>query len=169
MNLKFNKNFIYIILLCAFAIILIILVNNDDKSSIEKLNDKYKVVNNASNFFTIENCINKYINVVKNKDTDSIMLLLNNDYKIEKNVTIENVYNFTPDITKRTTYQAQKMYNKSNSYQYYVSGYFMEETIDSLKIKDNYYFIVSINKNDGTFNITPYEGDIFIKGGIDNG
>lgn len=169
-KINYNKNYIYIGVICLLCIVLIILLNSNDNSKEDIIkNDNYLVINNASNFFTIENCVNKYINAIKSKDTDSVMLLLNNEYRIHENITVENVYDFVPNINNKTTFQAKKIYNKKNSNQYYIYGYFMEETIDSLKITDNFYTIVTINKNNNTFDVTPYDGSIFIEDGVANG
>ena len=65
------------------------------------------------------------------------------------------------NLSGKTTFQAKKIYKEKNKY--YVYGYLMEETIDSLNITDDYYVIININ-DDNIFDIIPYDGKIF-KGG----
>lgn len=152
-----NKNYIYIGIISVLAIVLILVINITTKLNNDTSN-KNVVVNNPSNFFTIENCVNKFINVIYKKETDNILTLLNDEYINDHGVNKENVYNYIPKLNGKTTFQAKKIY-KDNT-KYYVYGYLMEETIDSLNIMDNYYVIINISEKN-IFDITPYDGKIF--------
>lgn len=152
-----NKNYIYIGIISVLAIVLILVINKTTKLDNDTSN-KNVVVNNPSNFFTIENCVNKFINVIYKKETDNILTLLNDEYINDHGVNKENVYNYIPKLNEKTTFQAKKIY-KDNT-KYYVYGYLMEETIDSLNIMDNYYVIINISE-ENIFDITPYDGKIF--------
>ena len=74
-----NKNYIYIGIISVLAIVLILVINKTTKLDNDTSN-KNVVVNNPSNFFTIENCVNKFINVIYKKETDNILTLLNDEY-----------------------------------------------------------------------------------------
>lgn len=152
-----NKNYIYIGIISVLVVVLILVINKTTKLD-NDTTSKNVVVNNPSNFFTIENCVNKFINVIYKKETDNIMTLLNDEYINDHGVNKENVYNYIPKLNGKTTFQAKKIY-KDNT-KYYVYGYLMEETIDSLNIMDNYYVIINISEKN-IFDITPYDGKIF--------
>ncbi len=160
-RIKDNKNYILIGTITILIITLILVVNKTTKVNNGKTGYNYVVVNNPSNFFTIENCINKFINTIYSKDSSNILLLLNDDYINDYGINLENVYNYVPNLSGKTTFQAKKIYKENNKY--YVYGYLMEETIDSLNITDDYYVIININ-DDNIFDIIPYDGKIF-KGG----
>lgn len=161
-----KKYTILIFIVILLGIFLIIVINDEKiKGAIQK--DEYKVVNNASNFFTIEGCVNKYISSLYQKNTEDILTLLNEEYKETHGINETNIFNYIETFKNETTFNAKKMYIKDNT-SFYVFGYLMEETIDSFNILDNYYLIVNINKENNTFNVTPYNGKIFIdKGDID--
>ena len=152
-----NKNYIYIGIISVLVVVLILVINKTTKLD-NDTTSKNVVVNNPSNFFTIENCVNKFINVIYKKETDNIMTLLNDEYINDHGVNKENVYNYIPKLNGKTTFQAKKIY-KDNT-KYYVYGYLMEETIDSLNIMDNYYVIINISEKN-IFDISPYDGKIF--------
>lgn len=59
-----NKNYILIGTITILIITLILVVNKTTKVNNGKTGNNYVVVNNPSNFFTIENCINKFINTI---------------------------------------------------------------------------------------------------------
>ncbi len=160
-KIKDNKKYILIGTITILIITLILVVNKTTKVNNGKTGNNYVVVNNPSNFFTIENCINKFINTIYSKDSGNILLLLNDDYINDHGINLENVYNYVPNLSGKTTFQAKKIYKENNKY--YVYGYLMEETIDSLNITDDYYVIININ-DDNIFDIIPYDGKIF-KGG----
>lgn len=152
-----NKNYIYIGIISVLVVVLILVINKTTKLD-NDTTSKNVVVNNPSNFFTIENCVNKFINVIYKKETDNIMTLLNDEYINDHGVNKENVYNYIPKLNGKTTFQAKKIYKDDTKY--YVYGYLMEETIDSLNIMDNYYVIINISEKN-FFDISPYDGKIF--------
>lgn len=152
-----NKNYIYIGIISVLVVVLILVINKTTKLD-NDTTSKNVVVNNPSNFFTIENCVNKFINVIYKKETDNIMTLLNDEYINDHGVNKENVYNYIPKLNGKTTFQAKKIYKDDTKY--YVYGYLMEETIDSLNIMDNYYVIINISEKN-IFDISPYDGKIF--------
>ncbi len=153
-----NKNYILAGIITILIIILIIVVNKTTIINNDKINKNYILVNNPSNFFTIENCINKFISTIYSKDLDKVLLILNDDYINNHGINKNNIYKYIPNLSGKTTFQAKKIYKKNNNY--YVYGYLVKETIDDLKITDDYYVIIHVSK-DNIFDITPYNGEIF--------
>ena len=157
-KIMYNKNYVLTGIVTILIIILIFVVNKTTIVNNNKTNDNYNIVNNPSNFFTIENCINKFINTIYARNVDNLLLLLNDNYVNNHGVNKNNVYNYVPKLNGKTTFQAKKIYKDNNKY--YIYGYLMEETIDSLSITDDYYVILNVNA-DNIFDITPYDGKIF--------
>lgn len=156
---KDKKDLYLVIILGIFIVFLVLILNKNNNENEEFSEKEYKTVTNYSNFFTIEGCVNRYISTIMSKNTDDLLVLLNDSYKNKYGVNKDNVYNFIGEFKNKNTFQAKKMYVKDSTF--YVYGYLMEETIDSLKITDDYYLIIETNKDDNTYNVTPYDGAIF--------
>ncbi len=159
-----NKNIILIIILVALLTILFILSKKENKTLNDNNNSNYKIVTNANDFFTIEGCINRYIDVLSNKESDNMMKLLDSDYVKKELITNNNVFNKINPLDSIYKFSAKKMYyekiNKDN-YKYYVYGKLKKELINGNDLGTDYYVIINMNKEKLLFSVTPYDGLIF--------
>ena len=122
------------------------------------------IVTNPSDFYTASSCVLKYLNYVASGNRDNIIRLLSSDYKNKNNITIENIDNFINITNTVYNFNARKMFMQQvgkNIYKYYIYGLISEEYIDYEYSETNFYIIVILDKNNGTFAIEPYNGEIF--------
>lgn len=138
---------------------------NEDKKDI-------KIVTNYSNFYTVNSCLYRLIDYISSKDSDSLLLVLDQDYKLKNNINNNNVLSIFENIDENSTFVSRKMYYEQinkNIIKYYVYGYveknqlFDEDYINKLDHMDM-YFIVYLDTVNKTFAIEPYSGEIFIGG-----
>ena len=123
------------------------------------------ILKDYSRFFTLESCMYKYVAYLQSKDTDNLLLLLNDEYIKKNSVTKDNVLDFLGYLDGMNTFKAKKIYyeNKNNNViKYYVYGQVIEEVIDNYTLTgiDKYYIVYMDTKN-MTYNIEPYEESLF--------
>lgn len=168
--MKKNVLIFLIALLATLSVVIFIIINkNQYKEEQEKENNvimeenqnqKIEKVNSASAYFTVQSCVNKYINYVTSKDTDSILKLLDSSYIKENDITKSNVLEKIENISGFIIFEAKKMYVEEideNNKIYYVSGSLKEEGLETYTtIDDKFYITVNMNFNDNIFSIIPF-------------
>lgn len=157
-----KKNIIILGIIFAFciAILIVILNNKETNGSSSSVQQEYTLVTNYSTFFTVSNCVNKYLGYLKTEDTTNLLLLLNNNYQTKNNINNTNLFTKIDKLpNKNYKFIANKMYQKNNDY--YVHGYFVEETLDTTDYKEDYSIIITMNNDQSLFSVTPYNGDLF--------
>lgn len=161
-----NKNIVFYIILGVFAILVIIfivLLNKDDKENVMQIGSKkYTLVDNIPDFFTIENCANRYISVVSQGKREDALKLLNQDYMNKYQINIDNVVAFIPKLEQAKYNFEAKLIYKDNKNTYYLYGLLTKEIINKYSKGEDFYLIININGN--IFDVTPYDGTIFKKG-----
>lgn len=164
-----NKKAIVVLYICAAIIFitLFFLADSDDKNS--DLSG-YKIVENYSDFYTVNSCANKYVSFLAAKQKDSLISVLSSSYKKEHNINLDNVLDNLPMLDTNSTFVSKKMYYKQyedNNYKFYVYGFIekndMNENYDEF-YREEMYLIVYIDKNQTIFSVEPYDGDSFING-----
>ncbi len=134
--------------------------------------DNVYMVTDHNRFFTVTSCISKYLSYLTMHDTQNILLLLDDDYKNENNITSDNLYDYINAFDEEQEFTAKKMYQETvndHIIKYYVSGILQpnlllstpEEyaTIDSTP----FYIIVNLDFQRQVFSIVPYDGKLFHK------
>lgn len=157
-----------IILISAFGLLAIVLIFIQIFGG-KKNNNDIEIVTSTSKFYTVSNCVYRYITYLQSKDVDSLILLLDNSYKKSNNISKENVLDKLDKLDSTYNFEGRKMYQQEineNTTKYYVYGYLREENINNDGNKQDFYIVVTLNTKDKTFSITPYDGEIFINGGI---
>ena len=151
--MKRYKNYIIIILLLIVILFSLNYFKNQKDDNI--IEENYHLEKNYSNFFTVNSCIYKYIEFLSNKDSKSIIEVLNQDFVKENNITEDNVYSFVKNIDGMYSFTARKMYKfeYENISKYYVYGHLIKNDITGTTFKeDNYYFVI-LDKDNTTFSI----------------
>ena len=124
------------------------------------------LVKDNSEFYTVSSCINKLFIYLNSEDSESILLLLNDKYKNDNNVTTNNLYSHIKRYDGYYDFMPRKMYVQrvsQNVYKYYVYGIAQEGIYDTLGEKNDYYLIVLLDESNMTFSIEPYDGEMFNK------
>ena len=154
-----NRNTIIIVIFGIIAIILVLVQIFGGKREENKIN----IVTSTSKFYTVSNCVYRYISYLQTKDTDSLLLLLDNKYKSKNNINSNNVLNNLISLDGLYSFEARKMFEEKlndNVTKYYVYGYLVEDDLDSNNSMD-FYVIVTLDTKNKIFSITPYDGEIF--------
>lgn len=163
-----RKSIIIIISVLIILIITILIIMNVLKKHEEKIKyikeqnptlvtnvDVYKV-NTEKEFFSVEDCINKYFEALNTQNQLEIYSLLNEKYISQNNITTTNVlqesYKLEHGFEK---FIAKKIYGKEISYdseyQYFVYGQVLGQDYSSIQ---NIYIIANLDFTNMTFNIT---------------
>lgn len=128
---------------------------------------KVKILNNYSRFFTVDDCLNRFLSKISNNDSKNTLLLLNDNYEKENDINENNVIKKVDSygINSRLSYFAsKKIYEEKkseNNYTYYVYGEIYEDLLDEINKISDAYFIVNINDENLIFDVMPYNGDLF--------
>lgn len=158
------KNKKYIILIGVFVLcltILIIIVNKKDKNNNgTSSNTKvvYNLVKDYDDFYTIENCANKFYGYLGSNNVDSINKLLDEEY--QRNNQFVNNY-----IDKNVSIKVNEMYNYKNNY--YLKGYVYEELKSGVNKLNEEYLLIKLSSDSKLFTITPINKGIY--DGVING
>lgn len=154
-----NKNMVilFVILLIIIVFILHYRLNKDDEG--------IQILKDNSTFFTVSSCVSKYLNTVSSKNTDNLLILLDDKYKKKYNIDADIVYDHTGYLEGIYSFKGKKMYYEKVGkarYKYYVYGIIKKDMINNLNAEEtDYYLIVYLNEKDMTFSIEPYDGAIF--------
>lgn len=122
--------------------------------------DIYKL-ENEKEFFTVEKCINKYFETLKESNTNGVYSLLNNKYIEQNNINASNVlqkvYKFKggfEEFIVKNIYYREVSYD--TEYQYYIYGEILGENYSS---STPIYIIANLDYMNNSFNIS-FDGQI---------
>jgi len=125
------------------------------------------LVNDQSRFFTISNAANSYINFLAQRNTESLLLLLCDEYIEQNNLNRGNVLNHLDDLTGDFyNFRSRLIYQSSlseNIIKYYIYGHLREERLDEYVEAIPFYLILLLDINNWIFSIIPYEGTSFME------
>ena len=167
-----DKSKLTAIVLAILTIVVVVVTFIVDNTKNEEKTNDILIVNNASNFYTVNSCLYRTITYISSGDKESLLLLLPSEYKKKNKITQENVMDLFFDVSETSSFVSQKMYYEyitNNITKYYVQGYIQENEIldgELLTKQDReiIYFIVYLDSNENIFSIEPYDGKIFKEG-----
>ena len=163
--MKKKENIILTLILLLLIIIIVIIEVYKNSNKIKNTtNTNPIIVNDYSLFYTISNCVQRYINYQINNDVDSLDKVLNDKYKEDNIINKDNILNKLDNLqNKNYSFQARKMYYLENTdgYTYYIYGYLILDNYSDDTIKNDYYIIVNVDKEYSIFDIIPYNGELF--------
>lgn len=151
-----------VISLLIFAGLFIYSLNIKDNSKIE-----VQYVTNPTMFFTVENCINKYISYVAEQNSEAVYSVIDEEYKKQNGITINNTLANSIQLSSNNySFVSQAMLEDKNvAYQYYVRGLLVEEIYGDENFegeKREYGLIVKLDVENNTYSIIPSEvGEYF--------
>lgn len=150
-----------IVSLLIFLVILIFALKFDNKKII-----KVKYVENPTMFFTVENCVNKYVSLIIAQDSEALYNVIDDKYKKENDITMDNVLKVNKYLNGNYSFIATKMLeDKTEKYKYYVKGYLIEETMNDdnfSNTKIEYNLTVKLDVKNYTYSVILSEvGEYF--------
>ena len=158
------KNKYNVILLGVFIISLLILViilnlnNKENNIKVDNVKETYSLVKDYNDFFTIENCANKYYGYLGSNNIDNLNKLLDEEYKNNNQIT--NNY-----IDQNVSIKINEMYNYKNNY--YLKGYVYEELKNGVNKLNEEYLLIKLSSDSKLFTITPIDESTY--NGVING
>ena len=164
METKNNYPLLIIIVIILVCVVALLFLKEEDEEVIIKKEPIYNLVDDYSRFFTINSCVYKFINYNTAGKQEEIVNMLDSDYVESNNINKDNVYQFIEKLNGNYTFQASKIYYEKNDetpIKYYVYGYIIEETMDGLGEKEDYYIIVNLDLTNNLFSVSPYDGSLF--------
>ena len=134
------------LLICVGFLIVSFKFDNNKKISV-------KQVENPIMFFTVESCVNKYINLIIAQDSEALYNVIDSKYKKENEITIDNVLSVNKYLNGNYSFIATEMLeDKEEKYKYYVKGNLMSESMgDEHKIE--YSLIVKLDMKNYTYSV----------------
>lgn len=111
---------------------------------------------NASVFFTIDACIQKYLEYIKNNDNSAVYDLLDSEYINDEKISNNNVIRYVNEYNNEKKYQTKLVYTLSGNQ--YVT-YFVKAQID----REDVFYVVNTDLNSHSFSIRPVSSEYFSK------
>lgn len=152
-------------LLIILAVIILILgiisiVKKSKKTDVDtETKIKLATVKDYSTFFTVENCINKYINALSTSNGEDAFNLLTNEYKNLTSITKDNIDDKLVYLDGNYIFENRNVFVKNidnNTKEYYVYGLLKEDILGGYDTgKDSYYQVI-IEDETYTFTLRPY-------------
>jgi len=138
------------LLICVGFLIVSFKFDNNKKISV-------KQVENPIMFFTVESCVNKYINLIIAQDSEALYNVIDSKYKKENEITIDNVLSVNKYLNGNYSFIATSMLeDKEEKNKYYVKGYLIAESMNTEYFsneKIEYSLIVKLDINNYTYSV----------------
>lgn len=127
-----------------------IVIEDEPQGDIEEhaIKDREKVIN-ATYFFSVEECINKYLDAIKMGGAVEVISYLDENYIQQNNLTEENILT---NIEQGYDFIGTEMYEKRDKtlYSFIVKGVVDDDIYNQQK-----FYIVDLDLSNSTFKITP--------------
>ena len=160
-----NKKVLLIILVIGVVVLGIYKLFFEKRTTSEIIDtETISIVSDPSDFYTVSSCVSKYLNYLSARDSDSLITLISEKYKKDNSITKENIYSFVKSLDGLYNFNPRKMFVQrlsQNTYKYFVYGLISRETMNLNSDEINYYIVVILDRENGTFAIEPYDGDMF--------
>lgn len=163
-----EKNILKIIIaLSIFAVFLIYIftLNYNKKVEEKKISEKTVLVTDNSRYMSVINCVRKYLLYVQSGNKNDMLLLLNDEYKSEYNITENNVLSFVPELDENLMYDyvGKEMYShriSKNVVEFYVKGSISASMMDEAPSYRDYDLTVILYENKLIFSVKPGIGGL---------
>ena len=167
--MKAIKKFIILIIIIIVVLLSIIfIINNTAKNDNENLNtepgnESFKPTYSVSNiraissYETINNCVNKYMEYIRQNNIDGVYSVLNKNYITENKITKENVLRNVIKINYESEYMTKNAFEYSadlNIETYFTKGYILNKDD---KTKQEYNFVINIDRKNKSYEIAQLE------------
>lgn len=136
-------------------------LNNQEQEYIDSINNPGMIINGAKPqelkfdniFFSIEECLQKYLEYVKNKNKDAVYSILDKQYIMDNNISKDNVLEIIPQY-KDKPYRIKIIYVITGDK---YSTYYINGILD----KENIFFVVNTDTKSNAFSVIPSNEKIY--------
>lgn len=151
------KTIIVIFSICGIIAGLVLFLNR--KTNYENL----QYVDDYNEFFSISNCVNKYINYLSNKDNDAVYSLLDEKYLEETIITKDNLFdkieNYSSDLSINIIEMKYAEIKKNKVF--YIKGELIKNSYDSRKNTGEIFeSLLLLDTNNQSYSIYPLNNDL---------
>ncbi len=157
---------IIIVMIVGILATLFINLKPEEQTTNEKENKQSTetiIVQNRNDFFTVANCVSKYITYLTTKEKEILYNYLDEQYKKENNITIDNIYTYIKTFDDYYKFKAKEMYVSKLSdtiSQYFVYGTLTKESTGDDDEQTPFYISIKLDKANNTFSVIP---NLYIK------
>lgn len=163
--MKKYKDYIIIIIILILILVSIIGINvlngKDNKNTQEKIT--FKLEDSYDKFFTIDSCVNKYIEFLTKKDVSSLLEVLNKKYIENNNITQNNLFNYIDNLDGIYSFTSKEIYTSNSNDIYYIYGFLNKENIDGIESKTKKFYLINVDEENSTFDIQPIKESRFLE------
>ncbi len=157
-----KKLVIGLIILAIISLLTLLLLyvfkSNKELEPIEISSNSFKEVTSDDEYFTLQNIINKYFDIIESGNTKDIMSVLDDKYVSSNNIVSSNAINILNIPDGDTSFVLSYAYCSNNNINQYcvLNGYSTSVTMDdSISYTESLSFFATINKSSHTFKIYP--------------
>ncbi len=144
------------------GIIIAISNNNNEENKtnqvVESKITEISRVKNRNDFFTVVNCVDRYITYLTTQEPDILYNYLDEDYRKNNGISQSNVLNRIETLDDYYKFKAKEMYTAKNSdtiEQYFVYGTLTIEATGDDEEETPFYISVKLDKTNNTFSVIP--------------
>lgn len=162
-----------IIAILAYVLSLFIDNNNNDQenngvnntppstSHVDEVTTDFTLLENERAFFGLNDIINHYFESILVRDTDELMVMLDDEYIEENNITTSNLYNYINHNYANVSYVSKEIHYNPNSdvTYYFIGGYAMSYSVASSVIIPDVHFLVIVDESTNRYVLRPIESD----------
>lgn len=149
-----------IIIICG---ILLTISNSDNVENNVNTNDLPQTievtrVKNRNDFFTVTNCVDRYITYLSRKDADILYNYLDEQYRKTNGITKQNILENIQTLNDFYKFKAREMYILKDSNeieQYFVYGTLTLEATGDDEQETKFYISIKLDKTNNTFSVIP--------------
>lgn len=152
-----------ILLAIPFILLTILILSNLNEREKEQtynfMSDKYKLskIYDINEFYTVNSCINNYLNHINNLNKNEVMNLLDKKYIQENKIEQNNVMNYIDEYNEIYNYSLNEIEVYFNSYYkiYFTKGEYTKEDDEIVYDKKNISHIIIFDITNNSYSIIP--------------
>lgn len=164
-NLKYVIIALGIILIALIVITIVIFSKKGNSEAMEPDQDesgivipyKTEVVKNATQYFTVSSCIQKYLDSVYKGEGIAVYNMLSKEFISANNVDDINSLNVVDKLENPSLFEAKKMNMIGGDFIETYSVYGLISNRDNPSLREEAYFLVTLDVSNLTFSVTPKE------------
>lgn len=137
-------------------------------SSLHVISKEIEKLTDENVFFSLQNTINNYYEMISNKETFKLLNILDSDFIKAENINSVNIYNILGSNLQSVSYVIKNIYYNPNSSitYYFINGYFTNVSIldddDFSEYIPNLNYLIVVD-SDNKYVIKPLDKNIDIK------
>ncbi len=176
--MKIFKKILILLIILLMVLLIILLIKKDIiiQENKEKINyngqfekeEYYTEVTNPVMYFTVKECLDKYVNYLSEYNNDILYNLLEDSYKNENGITMENLSNYIQKIDENSVAKIQRMYveEKDNIQTYFIYAKLVIDDnlngdITKSESSKDFYITIILDINNKTYAVIPNDGGVF--------